>query len=95
MPHISFCKVPMCVLSRFFPPKMCWTSPPIHTSQKHWKDIESSYTPIKFESTLHTLDLNITRFPNVIKHNIQMKNTCPSEARSMNANFENNKKTLK
>ncbi len=60
------------------------------------KNIRKTLNPImlpsKFESTLHTLDLDITRFPSVIKHNIQMKNTCPSEARSMNTNFENNKK---
>ncbi len=46
MPHIGSRKVLMCVLFRFFPPKMHWTSPPIHTSQEHKKDIEFYYTPI-------------------------------------------------
>jgi len=48
--------------------------------------------PFKFESTLHTLDLDIAQFLNVTKSNIQMKNICPNEAGSMNTNFENKKK---
>jgi hypothetical protein len=49
--------------------------------------------PSKFESTLGTSDLDIAQFPSVIKNNIQMKNTCPSEAGPMNTKFENNKKS--
>jgi len=62
-----------------------------HTGQKHWKDIESYYTPSKFESTLHTLNLDVKKFSNVTKSKIQMKNPYPSEVGFMNTNFENNK----
>jgi hypothetical protein len=72
MPHISFHKVPMCVLFRFFPPKMCWMSSPIHTNQKIEKILNPIVFPSKFEGTLHTLDLE---FPSVIENKIQMRNT--------------------
>jgi hypothetical protein len=48
--------------------------------------------PSKFENTLHTLDLDVAQFPNVIKNNIQIKNTYPSEVGSIYSKFENNKK---
>jgi hypothetical protein len=48
--------------------------------------------PSRFESTLRTLDLDDAQSPNVRESNIQMRNTCPSEARSMITNLENNKK---
>jgi hypothetical protein len=63
-----------------------------HTGQKHWKDIESYYTPSKFESTLHTSNLDVKKFSNVTKRsNIQMKNPYPSEVGLMNTIFEENK----
>jgi hypothetical protein len=36
------------------------------------------------------LNLNVAQFPNGIESNIQMRNICPSEARSMITNFQNN-----
>jgi len=70
-------------------------SPPIHIAQKHWRTLNLIILSSKFASTLYTLNLVVAQFPNVIESKIQMRNTCPSEARFMITNFENNKKTLK
>ncbi len=75
MPHISFHMVPMCVLFKFFPPKMWWMSSPIHTNQKIEKTLNPIVFPSKFEGTLRTLDLDIAQFPSVTENNIQVRNT--------------------
>jgi hypothetical protein len=62
------------------------------------KNIGKTLNPIiflfKFENTLRTLDLDVAQFRSVMENNIQIINTCPSEARSISTNFENNKKPL-
>jgi hypothetical protein len=62
------------------------------------KNIGKTLNPIillfKFENTLCTLDLNVAQFPSVMENNIQIINICPSKAKSISTNFENNKKPL-
>jgi hypothetical protein len=48
--------------------------------------------PCKFENTLCTLDIDVAQFPSVMENNIKIRNTCPSEAISINTKFDNNKK---
>ncbi len=91
MPHIGFHKVSCVYCLGFSHQKCVGCLLPFTPTKNIGKTLNPIILPFKFESILHTLDLDITRFPNVIKHNIQMKNTCPSEARSMNTNFENKK----
>jgi hypothetical protein len=79
----------MCVLSKVFPSKTCLL--PFTLAKNIGKTLNPIILPSKFESTLRTLDLDIAQFPSVIENNIQMRNICPSEARSMNTNFFKNK----
>jgi hypothetical protein len=95
MPDIGFHKIPIVYCLGSFH-QNCSGCLLLFTLAKNIeKTLNTIILPSKFESTLHTSDLDIAQFPNIMKNNIQMKNTCPSEAGSMNTNLENNKKNPK
>jgi hypothetical protein len=101
MPYIGFYKIPMCVGSQCvyclgsFHQKRDGCLLPFISVKNIGKTLNLIILPSKFASTLCTLNLDVAQFPNVTESNIQMRNTCPSEARFMITNFENNPKNPK